>query len=70
MSDVGRHDYRACSVDDCEHCQTLIENGTVIVCDECGRPGDNHAPGGWVQSDEALIFCSQCARELNLLKDN
>lgn len=58
------HDYRACAVENCNRCQSLVDDGVIFACDECGLPGDSDAPGGWVLSADNLIYCSKCATKL------
>lgn len=66
MDETGRHDYRRCTADECERCQSLINNGEVIVCDGCNQPGDNDAPGGWERGIDGLLYCSHCVSRLNV----
>jgi hypothetical protein len=58
------HDWRTCSGQDCDHCQSLANDGVIISCDHCHEPGHTDSPGGWVRDKEGLIYCEPCADEL------
>jgi hypothetical protein len=58
------HDWNTCTDETCADCQALVNDGTIMACDECGRPGHTDAPGGWVRAEDGMIFCEPCAATL------
>lgn len=59
------HDWRTCSLEDCEICQSLVDEGIILTCDECYQPGHTDAPGGWERQPDGLVICCHCAEKLN-----
>lgn len=54
-----QHDYRSCAVENCIECQTLVNIGFIMGCDECGKPGEVNADG-WVMQENGEVFCLHC----------
>lgn len=67
LAPVAPHDWRTCTQAECEVCDALVRDGTVISCDGCGNPGHTDAPGGWVRAEDGQIFCEPCAVELEVV---
>lgn len=55
------HDYKNCKIDDCEECQSLIDNGLIIVCDGCDMPGDANSDSFTLIHDGSTL-CSNCIK--------
>jgi hypothetical protein len=67
LAPVPQHDWRICALAECDVCDALVRDGTVIACDGCGNPGHTDAPGGWVRAEDGQIFCEPCAAELEVV---
>lgn len=56
---IPLHNYRTCTIIDCEECQGLIDYGIIIACDECDMVGDSNA-FGWNLMDDGRVLCQGC----------
>lgn len=66
IAEPAPHDWNTCTLAECEVCQALANDGTVICCDGCCKPGHTDAPGGWVRAENGQIYCEPCATELDI----
>lgn len=60
----AEHNYRTCTTAVCEECQTLVDTGLVMACDECGTPGAVEADG-WYLLKDGRTLCTVCARAIS-----
>ena len=44
-ANINGHDWQICKDDDCEECQSLVDEGIIISCDGCGSPGHTDSLG-------------------------
>lgn len=59
---ITAHDYRVCSLPECEDCQDLVDNGFVMACDDCGSPGSTDSDG-WVVVNDGRTLCVHCGND-------
>lgn len=58
-----------CTVETCEWCESLVEQGLVIACDECGHVHHTDWLGwtGTVDGDgRCTVLCPECAVKLEV----
>lgn len=54
------HDFRACTVEDCDECQALVDYGLVIACDQCDRPESQNKTYNWMLTIDGEVICDKC----------
>lgn len=58
---INSHDWRNCQDTNCEECQSLIDQGIIMACDNCGHPGHTDCGAeSWRIMQDGLVFCIGC----------